>query len=139
MSNKKWVFENTNNRRNIAVFKTLKDICPKYAEHMFDNNRLVEAFYMSDKGGINPFSMPICKICNRPGTRIADPAFMKRPHKCDPDTGALVDEINCYCELHGVTYDTKDLRSYLIEDEKIPMEAIMQLELLLYGYGGNIQ
>jgi hypothetical protein len=136
MSNKKWVFDNTNNRRNMAVLKTLKDICPKYANHMFDHNRIVEAFFMSDKGGINPFSMPICGSCNKPGTRIEDPAFMKLPHQYDKD-GKLADRINCYCEVHGITYNTKDLRSFLIEDEKIPMEAIMQLELLLYG--GNLQ
>lgn len=136
MSNKQWVLDNTNNRRNLAVLKTLKDICPKYAEHMFDNNRIVEAFLMSDKGGINPFSMPVCKICNRPGSKVADPAFMKKPHQYN-DIGEVINEINCYCELHGITYNTKDLRSFLIEDEKIPMEAIMQLELILYG--GNTQ
>ena len=127
MSNKQWVYDNTNNRRNAAVFKTLKDICPTYANHMFDNNRIVEAFFLSDKGGVNPFNMPICGTCNRPGTRIEDPAFMKT---------SKIDRINCYCEMHGVTYNVKDLRTYLIEDIKLPPIAIMQLELLLYGYGG---
>lgn len=138
MSNKKWVLDNTENKRNRAVLKTLKDICPKYAEHMFDNNRVVEAFVMSTKGGINPFNMPICGTCNKPGTRIEDPAFMRQPHQRDKD-GKLVDRINCYCEQHGITYNTKDLRSYLVEDLKVPAEAIMQMELILYGYGGNLQ
>lgn len=125
MSNKRWVLDNANNNRNRAVLKTLKDICPKYADHMFDHNRIFEAFYMSDKGGINPFNMPLCGICEKPGTRIEDPAFIKQPD--------ATDRLNCYCENHGITYNVKDLRLYLIEDLKIPPTAIMQLELLLYG------
>jgi hypothetical protein len=141
MSNKRWVYENTENARNIAVLNTLKDICPAYARHMFDNNRVVEAFVLSTKGGVDPFDMPICKAdgCNRPGTRVQDPAFAKQPHQYVKDEfgeEVLVDKMDCYCELHGITHDTKDLRSFLIEDLKIPPEAIMQLEILLYGYGG---
>jgi hypothetical protein len=137
MSNKTWVYENTENARNIAVLKTLKDICPSYAKHMFDHNRVVEAFVLSTKGGVDPFDMPICGVCNKPGVGIEDPAFNKLPHQFD-ENGELIDRINCYCDNHGITYNTKNLRAYLIEDLKVPSEAIMQIELLLYGYGGLV-
>lgn len=137
MNNKKWVLDNTINAKNVMVWKILKEVCPSYARHMFDENRVVEAFYMSDKGGINPLDMPICKVdgCNRPGVHINDPAF-KDPPKYDQETGELIERLNCYCDKHGATYNTKNLRSFLIEDLKIDPKVIMQMELILYGYGG---
>lgn len=122
----------------MAVLQTLKDVCPAYARHMFDHNKVVEAFVMSTKGGIDPFDLPICKECSRPGTPVEDPAFNKTPHQYDPDTGECTDRRNCYCDMHGITYDTKVLRDYLVEDLKIPPEAVMQCELILYGYGGKL-
>lgn len=139
MRNKKWVLGDSKiNPRNVMVWKMLKESCPLYAKHMFDENRVVEAFYMSDKGGINPLDMPICKVdgCNRPGTRIDDPTF-KEPDKFDPETGAIIPRINCYCEKHGISYKTKDLRSFLVEDLKINPNLILEMELMLYGYGGT--
>ena len=134
MSNKKWVLDSTINKKNLYVLSILKNYCPSYAKHMFDDNRVVEAFYMSDKGGIDPFDMPICKICNKPGVRVADKTFNRIPHQYDAN-GELIDKMNCWCDNHGVTYDTKDLRHYLIEDLKLNPEIIMQMELTLYEGG----
>lgn len=132
MKNKKWVLDDTINKKNLYILSILKNYCPAYAKHMFEDNRVVEAFYMSDKGGIDPFDMPICKVCNKPGVRCADKEFNRAPHRYD-EQGNLIDKINCWCDNHGVTYDTKTLREYLLEDLNLNPEIIMQMELTLYG------
>jgi hypothetical protein len=138
MSNKKWVLDNTINKKNLYILMILKNHCPIYAKHMFEDNRVVEAFYMSDKGGIDPFDMPICKECLKPGVRVEDPAFNKMPHQYN-ENGELIERVNCWCDNHGITYDTKDLRHYLIEDLKLNPEIIMRMDLALYGEGGLLK
>lgn len=128
-----WVFEGDRSRRNMTVWAILKRYAPSYARHMFDDNTVVKAFYESANGGVNPFDMPICKVCNRPGMRVQDPVLIKEPIKIDPVTGEVTDKVNCYCELHGVTYDTKDLRRFLIEDLKLNPEVIIKIEYALLG------
>lgn len=130
-SNKEWHLDDTVNKHNLYVMSILKNYCPAYAKHMFEDNRVVEAFYRSANGGVNPMSMPICKICHKPGSRVEDPAFNKGPATIDPVTGEPKDRVNCYCENHGITYDTKELRRYLIEDLGLNPEIIMKIELAL--------
>ena len=132
-SNKEWRLDNTINRRNMRVWAILKNYVPTYAKHMFEDNKVIEAFYRSENGGINPLDMPICKVCNKPGVAVEDSAFNKIPVTVDPVTGEVLDRLNCYCDLHGITYNTKDLRRYLIEDLNLNPEIIFKIEMALIG------
>lgn len=131
-NNKKWYMDGGINKKNLYVLSILRNYCPSYARHMFSGNTVLEAFYLSDKGGINPMDMPVCSVCQRPGVRVGDPTFDKLPDKYDSVTGELVERINCYCDLHGITYDTKDLRHYLLEDLNLNPEVILKIEMALY-------
>lgn len=131
-NNKQWYLDGGINKKNLRVLAILKNYVPSYSKFMFESNETIRAFYMSDKGGINPLDMPICKSCFKPGVRVGDPTFDKLPDKYDPVTGELVERINCYCDLHGITYDTKDLRHYLLEDLNLNPEVILKIEMALY-------
>jgi len=132
-NNKEWHLGDIKNSKNIAVLEILKEYVPSYAKHMFSSNMVLQAFYMSDKGGINPLNMPICKVCARPGVGVDDPSFKGPSFKLNELTGEVTKRINCYCDLHGATYDTKDLRSYLIEDLGMNPKIVFQMEVILYG------
>jgi len=132
-TNKQWFLDDTVNSKNMMVLDILKEYYPKYAAHMFSNNRVVEAFFNSDKGGINPLNMPVCKICDRPGVGVEDPSFKGPSFKIDEVTGQPIKRVNCYCDLHGATYDTKDLRRYLIEDLGMNPKTLFKIEVILYG------
>lgn len=133
MSDKKWILDDTKNNKNLAVLEILKQYFPAYADHMFSGNRVVEAFYMSDRGGINPLDMPICKVCDRPGVGVDDPAHKGPTFKINELTGEVTRRLNCYCDLHGATYDTKCLREYLVEDLGMNPKVLFQIEVVLYG------
>jgi len=132
-SEKRWTLDDTTNSKNLAVLEILRQYVPSYAKHMFSSNRVVEAFYRSDKGGINPLEMPVCGKCYRPGVGVGDPSFKGPSFKVNEVTGEVTKRINCYCDLHGATYDTKDLRSYLIEDLGMNPKIVFQMEVILYG------
>lgn len=132
-SNKRWYLDDTTNSKNLAVLNILKEYVPSYAKYMFEGNEVIRAFYMSDKGGINPLSMPVCGKCARPGVGVADPSYKGPSFKVDAVTGEVTKRLNCYCDLHGATYDTKDLRSYLIEDLGMNPKIVFQMEVILYG------
>lgn len=93
--NKEWKLDDTINSKNLMVLDILKAYFPSYAEHMFSNNRVVEAFFKSDKGGINPLNMPVCKVCARPGVGIEDPTFKGPSFKVDEVTGEVTKRLNC--------------------------------------------
>lgn len=131
--NKKWSLDDTMNSKNLAVLEILRLYHPSYAKHMFSGNEVIRAFYMSDKGGINPLNMPICKVCHRPGVGVDDPSYKGPSFKVDAVTGEVKKRVNCYCDLHGATYDTKELRQYLIEDLGMNPKIVFQMEVILYG------
>lgn len=131
VNNKEWFMDGKVSKRNLYIMSILKNYCPSYAKHMFEDNRVIEAFYRYSVGNVNPMSMPICKTCHKPGMRVEDPAFNKGPAVLDPVTGEPTERINCYCENHGITYDTKELRRYLIEDLELNPEVIFKIEMAL--------
>lgn len=133
VTDKRWYLDDTVNKRNLYVLSILKNYCPAYAKHMFEGNRVVEAFYNSSNGGINPLDMPICKVCFKPGVRVQDSAFSKVEEKFDPITGEFVEKINCFCDIHGITYDTMDMRHYLLEEVKLNSSVLLKIEMALYG------
>ena len=133
VSNKEWFLGDEQSDKNLAVLEILKQACPSYAKHMFDGNRVMEAFFKSGKGGINPLDMPICKTCHRPGMGVENPNYKGPSFKFDEVSGQVTKRLNCHCDLHGATYDTKDLRRYLVEDIGINPKTIFMIEVILYG------
>lgn len=86
---------------NMSTVNALKGIHPKYAEHMFKRNHLIEMFAKERFGGVEVLDLPMCERCERPGAWHTD------------DT--------CYCFPCGhVTPKnrTKPLREWLAQDIK---------------------
>lgn len=154
MSNKRWFLSDKANTQNIKAEQLVKEALPTYASHMFDHNRIVEAFTKSAYGGVDFFDLPVCKECFKPGMQVGDKAYIcedkyigpadmesyciqnKEQLKADGLYEVYFREgIACYCETHGVTKDTKTVREYFIEDLKIPAKVLLQIELQYYGGG----
>ncbi len=75
MNNKKYTLGKIKTE-SIESMKFLKNVDPKFAEHMFHQNRIVEAFAMSEFGGIDMLDQPVCGKCEKPGWNVNDPTFV---------------------------------------------------------------
>ena len=51
---------------NAKTMKSIERVEPKYAEHMFLRNELLQKFSMSMGGGIDILEQPVCTHCERP-------------------------------------------------------------------------
>lgn len=102
----------------------LKNVNPAYAEHMYHQNRIVEAFAMSEFGGVDTLDMPICSKCEKPGWNVVDPTFVSTGD-LDKDR----DVRNCFCPACGTTTkNTLTLRQYLIQELNLQEETIEKFE-----------
>lgn len=118
MNNHKYFLGDKIKVANVKALEKLKDINPKYAEHMYYKNRIVEAFARSYFGGMDILEQPICNKCEKPGFWHGDKHISNA----------------CYCPACGtVTPNATEMRDYLIEQLKIPDEALAQLENILYS------
>lgn len=130
MNNKRYILgDNKIKAQSVESMKFLKDVNPKYAEHMYHQNRIVEAFAMSEYGGIDILDQPVCKSCEKPGWNTFNPNFVSTG---DEDKDREI--VNCYCPACGTTsYNTVTLRAYLIEELNLQEDKIAELENTIHG------
>jgi hypothetical protein len=129
MNNKKYSLGSKIKPESVESMKFLKSVNPKFAEHMFHQNRIVEAFAMSEFGGVDMLNQPVCRKCEKPGWNIDDPTFVSTG---DEDKDREIR--NCYCVSCGTTSkNTLTLREYLIQELNLQEENIEKLENNLYG------
>ena len=130
MGNKRYILGD--NKIKIETVKSidfLKDVKPKYANHMFDNNRIVEEFAKSIYGGVDLLDHPICKKCQKPGWNTVNPNFVSTG-----DEDADREIRNCYCESCGTTsYNTYTLRYYMIQELGVQIDKIIEMETRIHG------
>jgi hypothetical protein len=50
---------------NLNTLNNIKDKNKKFAAHVFDRNKLVEMFAMSELGGIDILEQPVCPRCEK--------------------------------------------------------------------------
>lgn len=136
MNNKKYTLGDKLKVENVKTLDLLKNINPKFADHMYYKNRIVEAFALSEYGGIDMLEQPMCGKCEQPGFFVNDPN-MKVPYVIVKDEYGENQEKfihNCYCPHCGtVTKNTLTLREYLMQELKLPVSELRQLEELMYG------
>ncbi len=130
MGNKKYFLgDNKIKIESVKSMDFLKGVQPKYAEHMFHFNRIVEAFAMSQYGGVDVLEQPICKKCEKPGMNTINPTFVSTGDE-DRDR----DIRNCYCEACGTTsYNTITLKDYLVQELNVQIDQIEKIENNLSG------
>lgn len=51
---------------NLETMRQLKGVDPKYAQHMFDRNRILEDFAFNLFGNVRILDQPVCRSCERP-------------------------------------------------------------------------
>ena len=128
MSNKKWEYGKIK-VESAESMKFLKGVNPKFAEHMYNQNRIVEAFAMSELGGIATLDQPMCGACEQPGWNTRNPSFVSTG-----DSEKDREIRNCYCVKCGkTTYNTLTLRQYLIQELNQQEKNIEQFENTIYG------
>jgi hypothetical protein len=129
MNNKKYFLGNNQKITAVKSMDFLKDVNPKFAEHMYNQNRIVEAISMSEFGGIDVLDSPVCGRCDQPGWNIWNPNFVSSG---DADKDREVR--NCYCVKCGTTtYNTLTVRQYLIEVLRLQENIIQNFEKTIYG------
>lgn len=120
---------------NVSALKQLKNINPKYAQHMYYRNRIVEAFAVSEYGGVDVLEQPICGKCEQPGWNHSvpgQPIFITRKDEYGDDYDVFIH--NCYCPKCGqITKNTLTLREYLMQELKVPDEDLKLIEKSIYG------
>jgi hypothetical protein len=123
MNNKKY-FLGKPKIESVQDMKFLKGVNPAYAEHMYHQNRIVEAFAMSEFGGVDTLDQPVCGKCEKPGWNTFNDNFVSTG---DPDKDREVR--NCFCAACGTTtYNTLTLRQYLIQELNLQEEKIEKYE-----------
>ena len=91
---------------------------------MYNQNRIVEAFAMSEYGGTGILEAPMCGKCEQPGLHTWDPNFVSTG---DEDKDREVR--NCYCYKCGTTTkNTLTLRQYIIRELNIKEIEIERIE-----------
>jgi len=129
MKNKKFFYGDKIKIESVNSMKFLKNIHPKYAEHMYHFNRIVEAFAMSEYGGVDILEQPICKKCEKPGMNTINTNYVSTG---DEDKDREVR--NCFCESCGTTsYNTLTLKDYLVKELNVQIDQIEQLENNISG------
>ena len=131
MDNKKYFYGNNRKIESVKSMDFLKDCSPKFAVHMYHHNTIVEAFAMSEFGGVHMLDMPICSKCEKPGWNTTNPNF-----KSTGDEDKDREIRNCYCVACGTTtYNTITLKQYLINELNLTEEKIEKFENNLNGGG----
>ena len=129
MDNKKYTLGRVPKIESVKSMDFLKDVNPAYAEHMFHQNRIVEAFAMSQYGGVDVLEHPVCKKCEKPGWNVENPSF-----KSTGDEDKDREIRNCYCYSCGTTtYNTLTLKKYLISELNLEIDKIEKFENKLHG------
>jgi hypothetical protein len=130
---------------NAKVFNELRGINSKFAEHMYNKNRIVEAFAMSNLGGVDILEQPMCGKCEKPGFHTEVEGQPDFNAVYSEEFGDQYDElkkkwyydnfvINCYCvECGTTTPDTLNLREYLLRELKLPEEIMRKFQNIMYG------
>ena len=129
MDNKKYFYGKELKIQSVQSMDFIKHVDTKFAEHMYHRNRVIEAFAMSELGGVDVLSQPVCKKCEKPGWNTTNPSFKTSG---DPEKDREVR--NCYCYACGATsYHTLTVRQYLIEQMNVQEGEIENLENKVYG------
>jgi hypothetical protein len=110
---------------NYNAYKAIKDGHGKFAAHMFDRNRLVEMFALSELGGLDLLEQPMCTKCEKP---------------------ILFSEYGATCPVCGTNVPRDKivtLRQYLAQEFKriIPDDQISELVEgleIIFGEDGEI-
>lgn len=128
MNDKKYALGNIK-IESVKSMDFLKDVNPKFAEHMYRQNRIVEAFAMSEYGGIAVLEQPMCGKCEQPGWNTWNPNF-----KSTGDEEKDREIRNCFCPKCGTnTFNTLSLRQYLIQELKLKENNIERFESTIHG------
>jgi hypothetical protein len=129
LNNKKYFYGDRQKIESVKSMDFLKGVSPKFAEHMYQRNRVVEAFAMSELGGVDVLSQPVCGKCEKPGMNTINPDF-----KSTGDEDKDREIYNCYCEACGTTtYNTLTVRQYLLRELKVKEDKVEKFESNLYG------
>lgn len=129
MDNKRYFLGNKQKIESVKSMEFLKGVNPAFAEHMYHRNRIVEAFALSEYGGVDILESPVCGKCEKPGWNTINPNFVSTG---DADKDREIR--NCYCHACGsTTYNTLTLKQYLIDELKLQEEKIENLESQLHG------
>lgn len=132
MKNKKFFYGDKVKIESYKTMDFLKGVHPKFAEHMYEMNRVVEAFAMSELGGVDILEQPLCGKCEKPGMNTFNPNFISTG-----DIDKDIEFVNCFCENCGTTtYNTLTVRKYLIKELKLQEDNIENFESQL-RFGGN--
>lgn len=160
MSDKKYFLGDKINTTNYRVVNELRNVNPKYAEHMYRQNRVVEAFAMSAFGGIDALDHPVCGKCEKPGMWTCDYLPGQERKECkeclenrenaknaelnmeNPDQYLkdirLIGQGCCFCESCGTTTtNAVSMRDYLASELKLSLEQLQMFDLLQCGKEGN--
>lgn len=136
MNNKRYFLGNKIDIANVKTLDQLKNVNPKFADHMYYKNRIVEAFALSEYGGVDVLEQPMCGKCEQPGFNTID-TNMKVPYiRAIDKNGDEYDKFihNCYCPKCGTTTkNTLTLREYLMQELKLQTNELEQLERIMYG------
>jgi hypothetical protein len=128
-SNKKLYYGSEKKIESVTSMDEIKRVHPKYAEHMYTQNRIVEAFAMSNLGGTEILDQPICGKCEKPGMNTINPNFVS-----SGDIEKDVEVRNCYCESCGsTTYNTLTLRNYMLNELNVKISEIQNIENKIEG------
>lgn len=136
MNNHKYFLGSNVKAGNAHSLNFLKGVNPKYAEHMYNRNRIVEAFALSEYGNVDVLEQPMCGKCEQPGWHTTGklPVMVKVKDEFGDEQDKFI--YNCYCPKCGaVTENTLTLKEYLMQELKLPANDIKHMERLIYGEG----
>ncbi len=161
MNNKQWFTQDVN-AKNMVAINAIKNLNGKYADHMFLQNRIVEAMAKHFEGGIQMLSKPVCPHCEKPGQWHCDfkplepnPSqdcveCMELQEEMRKTAGQLIEvhgEITspeyghigcCWCDTHGKSTFAISLKQYLKEQLNVSEEELQQIEKDIGGLENEV-
>lgn len=63
------------NSKNNRIIKLIKQQNPEFANHMFQENELIEKFITKQSGGLDLLNQPVCEQCEKPASWDKDGAY----------------------------------------------------------------
>lgn len=158
MKNKKYSLGDDIKEVNMKTLEYLRNINPAFTEHMYEGNRVIEAFAKSTLGGVDILDQPICPHCEKPGAWHCDLKPTDKPNQdcieCQTMqkelkelAGVLIEKdgeitsndyphVGCmWCDTHGKSTFAITLKQYLKQELKVDNKNIDILELINYGGG----
>ena len=118
---------NTLNTKHNAIMKEIEKVNPKFAEHMFLRNELVEKFAEHMGGGIDILEQPMCSHCEKPATWDKDgKAYCFSCHKSTPADKVITVRQYLTEFLKGFTEEQLKLLNTIggIEDDSVEQHQI---------------